>query len=309
MQNSNLSDVNELYFGLCLNNHRWFSREAEQKYRQSIKKISAKDWSIQTERAKVMADEVIEYAKRKKYVGVEKIYWVARTGTLQNAVDVALGKGVMKIHPRNNPTDILVKFKDGPASGLLGVSLKSTSRSNGTTFKNRTLGSLDEILHINLSSIEKRYISKAEKDYNLPNTTAQRKVELQKTKNKKLADEISVMVLTETRDKYFDKLNKLDSYELTNHLISFWMDSEGVFPPFIVVKGRGDKEGRFDADISEPLKRSKALSAMSKDIKISKLGDYSIGFSAGADRICTVRFKYRDTKFASPIKLSAEPWR
>jgi len=309
MQNSNLSDVNELYFGLCLNNHRWFSRDAELKYKHSIKKISAKDWQIQTERAKVMAEEVKAYAKRHKYIGIEKVYWVARIGTLQTAVDVAIGKGVMKIKPRNNPTDILLKFGSGPSGGLLGISLKSTSRSQGTTFKNRSLGALDDILNIRLEDIEKKYEKKAVIDYNLPTVESQRKIVLQKAKNKALAEEISKEVLTETRNEYFKKLDSMDSSELTKHLISFWMDSEGIFPPYVVIKGKGDKEGSYDAVIDEPLKRSRALSAMTKEIKVTKLGDYSIGFSAGTDRICTVRLKYRDTKFASPIKISAEPWR
>jgi len=43
-------------------------------------------------------------------------------------------------------------------------------------------------------------------------------------------------------------------------------------------------------------------------IKLEKVGNESIGVSAGGKKIMKMRFKFESEKMASSVKLSGDPW-
>lgn len=302
--NTDLADVNEIYVGYILNNKKWYDPDAKTQFEKKSKVIGPELTAIQMERARVMVIEIIKWAKAKKYSGtVKKVWWTARPGVLSRAVG-------REVDSRKNPTDILVQFSSGPASGFLGISAKSTSGSGDIGFKNPGLGTVEASLKIDMSTVITSTINSAVRKFKLPENTKSRKDAIRAAPNiQKQTQDIGSELLMKIRDIMFMKLNGLPKPQLRDYILGNWLDaSNDLYPPYIKVTGMGTKIGQIKAKVDDPLQNEK-LSAILKDpLKVEKVGNESIGLYAGSKKILKMRAKFESEKLASSIKFSGDPW-
>jgi hypothetical protein len=144
--NTVLSDINEIYTGYVLAGDKWFDSSAKLQYDQRVKQAKPEEVADAEGKARAMAEYFIDWAKDNKYKGfVNKVWWTARPNSMTSAV----GRFVDQ---KKNPTDILVKFNDGPADGFLGLSAKATQGSGDIGFKNPGVGTIDTNLTMSLAN-------------------------------------------------------------------------------------------------------------------------------------------------------------
>jgi hypothetical protein len=302
--NTDLADVNEIYVGFLLAGKKWFDNDAKSQFEKKSKIIGKELTEIQKARAEAMVEEVIKWAKSKKYSGrVKKVWWTARPNSLSNAV----GK---KVDSRKNPTDILVQFTSGPAEGFLGISAKSTSGSGDIGFKNPGIGTVEATLNINLSDIVSTTVAKAIQKFKLPENTAARKDEIRKSpKIQEQTQTIGTELLNKIRDVMYEKLKKLDNKKLKNYILENWLDvSNDLYPPYIKVTGMGSKLGQIKAKVDDPLNNEKLGAILKNNLRLEKVGNDSIGLYAGPQKILKMRAKFESEKLASSLKFSGDPW-
>lgn len=300
--NTVLSDINEIYTGYVLAGNKWFDAAAKLQYDQRVKQAQPEEVADAEGKAKAMAEQFVAWAKQNEYKGfVSKVWWTARPNSMTSAV----GRFVDQ---RKNPTDILVKFNDGPAEGFLGLSAKATQGKGDIGFKNPGIGTIDNSLSLKLADEYKVKLEETIKQYKLPNPATERKIYIRTNPDiKKETDEIGVKMMAEMRDKLLERLLLFKQPELLKYLLSDWMDAEVLYPPYIKVTGQGKKEP-YAATVMDPVKNDK-LDALSKyPITLEKVGNESIGVKAGDKKIMKIRFKFESEKMASSLKLSGDPW-
>lgn len=302
--NTDLADVNEIYVGYLLAGEKWWDTEAKAQFTRKSRVIGAGRTAIQIERAGHMVDAFLSWAKENKYTGkVQKVWWTARPGVLSRAVG-------REVDSRKNPTDILVKFGSGPAGGFLGLSAKSTSGSGDIGFKNPGIGTVEAALDINLGTVLTEAVNTAVRKFKLPENSKARKDAIRKSpKVQAQTQEMGSEVLAKVRDIMYRKLDTLTQSALREYILKNWLDaSNDLYPPYVKVTGMGDKPGKITAKVDDPLKNEKLTAVMSKPITLQKVGNESIGVSAGGKKILKMRAKFESEKLASTIKFSGDPW-
>ncbi len=298
--NTDLADINEILLGYYLNGQEWYDNDAKKQYEKKKKVATEQELLAQDRRASAMADEVIKWAKANGFSGkVSMVWWTARPGVLANAV----GKDV---DSRKNPTDILIKFSD---KKFLGVSAKSTKGKGDIGFKNPGMGTIEKSLKIDLKSVYQKFEADAIKKYKLPSSTSERKSKIRKDPAlQSKTQALGSKALESIRDAMFKKLNSMSQNDIKKYIMTDWMDSsQGLYPPYIKATGMGNKEP-FTAKIDDPLNNDKLKSLQKSQIKLEKIGNESIGVSAGGKKIMKMRAKFESEKLASSIKFSGDPW-
>lgn len=298
--NTIFADINEIYLGFYLNGQKSFDAEADKQLKKRSKQVKKEELLAQSEKAKVMADEVLKWAKANGYKGkVKKVYWTARPGVLQKAV----GKDV---DSRKNPTDILIEFSDGK---FLGVSAKSTKGNADIGFKNPGMGTIESDLKIDLKSIVSKSENDAIKRFKLPTSTSERKAKIRKSPQVQAQTQaLGSLLLAKLRDAILKKLKSMAQPALKKYILNSWMDSnQNLFPPYIKVTGMGNKSP-YTAKVDDPLKNEKLDAIKTKKITLEVVGNESIGVKAGGKQILKMRAKYESEKLASSIKFSGDPW-
>lgn len=303
MANTDLSDINEIYLGYFLAGESWFDKDAKKQVDTKMRRVKKEQADDQIKKAQVMADEVVKWAKKHGYKGgVVGVWWTARPGSLSAAVG-------MEVDQRKNPTDILIRFKSGPAKGFLGISAKSTLGNTDIGFKNPGMGTMESVLGIDLGSVNQKYINMVIKKYDLSESMAKRKIEIRDNpKIQQKTSELGSQALSEMRDIMFIRLKKMKNDQLQDFILQNWIDSsKTLFPPYIKVTGMGKKEP-YTAKVEDPLHNPK-LDAINKGkMAVEKIGNESIGVKAGNYQILKMRFKFESEKLASSVKLSGDPW-
>jgi len=304
LANTNLADVNEIYVGYILAGRKWFDAEAKKQFEKKTKIIGLENTAIQIERAEQMAKEFLIWAKQNKYSGkVKKIWWTARPGVLSKAVGV-------DVDSKKNPTDILVQFTSGPANGFLGLSAKSTSGSGDIGFKNPGIGTVETSLNIDLTAIVSETTNQAIKKFKLPENSKQRKEIIRsKPTIQQKTQEMGSEVLSKIRDVMYLKLSKLNNNQLRDYILQNWLDSSNdMYPPYVKVTGMGKVIGKITAKVDDPLNNEKLTAILKNKLKVEKVGNESIGLSAGNKKILKMRAKFESEKLASTVKFSGDPW-
>jgi hypothetical protein len=303
MSNTDLSDINEIYLGYFLAGESWFDKDAKRQVETKRKGQSEEKVTDQIEKARVMAEEVLIWSKKHGYKGgIVGVWWTARPGSMSKIVGV-------EVNQRKNPADILVKFKSGPAKGFLGISAKSTLGNSDIGFKNPGMGTMENVLGIDLGSINEKYTSNIVERFDLSSSISARKLEIRSNpKIQKTTVELGSKALSEMRDRMFNTLKKMKSEQLKDFILMNWMDaSKTLYPPYIKVTGMGNKKP-YSAKVENPLMNPK-LNAINKGkMSVQKVGNESIGVLATGQQILKIRFKYESEKLASSVKLSGDPW-
>lgn len=302
--NTDLADVNEIYVGYLLAGKKWWDTEAKAQFTRKSKVIGAVRTALQIERADRMVEEFLEWSKAHNYSGkVKKVWWTARPGVLARAVG-------REVDSRKNPTDILILFTSGPSNGFLGLSAKSTSGAGDIGFKNPGVGTVEASLEIDLGTVLTEAVSTAVRKFKLPENSKARKDAIRKSpKIQAQTQDMGSEVLHKVRDIMYKKLDTLSQAELRDYILTNWLDaSSDLYPPYVKVTGMGDKPGKITAKVDNPLQNEKLDAIMSKSISIEKVGNESIGVSAGNKKILKMRAKFESEKLASTIKFSGDPW-
>jgi len=302
--NTDLADVNEIYVGYLLAGEKWFDPEAKNQFSRKSKVIGATRTAIQIERAQHMVEEFLKWAKAHKYSGqVSKVWWTARPGVLSRAVG-------REVDSRKNPTDILIKFTSGPTDGFLGLSAKSTSGGGDIGFKNPGVGTVEAALQIDLNRVLTEAVDVAVRKFKLPENSKARKDAIRKSPRVQAqTQEMGSQVLAKVRDIMYKRLDNLSNADLRDYILENWLDaSNDLYPPYVKVTGMGDKSGKITAKVDDPLRNDKLDAITKGNIKIEKVGNESIGVSAGGKKILKMRAKFESEKLASTIKFSGDPW-
>lgn len=300
--NTVLSDINEIYTGFVLAGNKWFDSTAKTQYAARVKQAQPAEVADAEGKAVAMAADFKKWAKANGYSGIVKqVWWTARPGSMAAAVG-------RPVDQKKNPTDILVKFTSGPADGFLGLSAKATKGSGDIGFKNPGIGTVDKSLAMDLAGDYKKKLEATIKKYKLPVGATERKIYIREHPKVKVETEaIGVELMANLRDKLLEKLEKMKQPQLLKYLLSDWMDAEVLYPPYIKVTGQGNKPP-YKAMVMDPVDNPK-LDALGKyKIKLEKVGNESIGVSAGEKKIMKIRFKFESEKMASSMKLSGDPW-
>lgn len=301
--NTILSDINEIMTGYFLANSKWFDPEAKRQYEARAKQAKPEEVQDAVGKAEAMAAAFIKWAKQNGYGGnVKEVWWTARPGELARASKNP------NADSRKNPTDILALFSSGPANGYLGLSAKATKGKGDIGFKNPGIGTVDRALGLDLADKYNQQVKALVDKLALPANTSERKSYIRANpKIKEQTEEIGKKVLAAMRDELMVRLSKMKQPELMKYLLSDWMDAEVLYPPYIKVTGQGSK-APYAAAVMDPVNNEK-LGALSKyDIKLEKVGNESIGVTAGVKKIMKIRFKFESEKMASSVKLSGDPY-
>ena len=167
--NTILSDINEIQTGYFLNNENWFDNEAKKQFNLRVKQAKSNEVADAIGKSKIMAQEFKKWAKNNGYSGiVEQVWWTARPGSMKSAVGY-------DVDQKKNPTDILVKFTEGPCDGFLGLSAKATQGKSDIGFKNPGIGTIDRNLKMNLSDEYNNQLEQTIRKFALPESAQKRK--------------------------------------------------------------------------------------------------------------------------------------
>ena len=301
VKNTDAADVNEIMMGYFLaGGWRKFegAKDAKSQHANKSEKIGEEETKAQTDRAKIMAKEVLAWSKENGYNGrVKKIWWTARPGVLSKAVGV-------DVDSRKNPTDVLIQFSDGE---FLGVSAKSTKTSGDIGFKNPGIGTVSKNLEIDLSGHNTDAVEILLKQYpDLSRSAKTRKKEIRAdSKIAKRAEELGAKVLNSIRNDLFTSLKTKEDEDLKEYLLTDWLDAkDAVYPRYVKVTGM-----KTGASIEDPMSNTKIAALSSEDVVLSKVGNDSIGVMAGKKRIMKMRAKFESQKLASSVKFSGDPWK
>lgn len=300
--NTVLSDINEIYTGYVLAGNKWYSKEAQEQYNQRVAQAKPEEVADAIGKAEAMAEEFLVWAKANKYrMPIKGVWWTARPGSMSSAVG-------QPVDQKKNPTDILVKFADGPANGFLGLSAKATKGKGDIGFKNPGLGTIDRNLGLKLGDEYANQSAQTIKKFALPQSSQERKNFIRANPGvKKHTEEIGVKVLAAMRDVMFTRLQRFNQKDLMKYLLSDWMDAEILYPPYVKVTGQGSK-APYRAVVMDPTDNEKLKALSNYEIKLEKTGNESIGVKAGEKKIMKIRFKFESEKMASSVKLSGDPW-
>ena len=301
--NTVLADINEIWVGYKLNEDKWFDQAAKTQYDSRVRQSNTEAVDDAQGKADVMARDFIKWALAHGYKGrVEKVWWTARPNSMSQAVG-------RPVDQKKNPTDILVKFTNGPADGFLGLSAKATKGKADIGFKNPGVGTIDRALGTRLADKNKTLTDKCVKEMGLPTSASARKVFIRsKPTIKQRTEQKGSYIMSELRDDLIAKLKLMPVKKLRDYLLSDWMDAEAVYPPYIKVTGTGNK-APYGTLVMDPLDNPKLSALMgASTITLTKEGNESIGVAVSGKKIMKMRFKYESEKLASSLKMSGDPW-
>lgn len=300
--NTLASDINEIHTAFVLAGNKWFDQDAKSQYEQRIRQVTPDVIADAMGKADVMAAEFIDWAKANGYkLPIVRVWWTARPGSLTTAVGT-------QVDQKKNPTDVLVKFSGGPNNGFLGLSAKASKSKPDIGFKNPGLGTLDKNLGMSLSAEYKNQLDQLIKKFKLPENADQRKAYIRANIGiKKVTEDIGVRILAAMRDEAFAKMQKMQQTALLKYLMQDWMDADILYPPYVKVTSQGSKPP-YKATVMDPTDNEKLKALSRSKITLQKIGNESIGVTAGTKKIMKIRFKFESEKMASSVKLSGDPW-
>lgn len=297
---TDLADINETLLAYCLNGGEWFDKDAKGQHDRKRDLLTPDEYIIQAGRARVMCLDVKRWAQNQGYSGRESIQWTARKGDIQRALGENIDFG-------QNPSDILLKYRRGPSEGYLGISAKSTGSKRDIGFKNPGTGTLDEILNLNMTKINEEASKEFKETYDLPDKMNERKRKIESDKTLKAeATKKGDVVLEKIRDSLFKKFKSMNDKERASHMVNYWLSSSGsIFPPYIIVTGRGESEP-FSSEIKDPLSNNKVARLTQNKITFSKSGKKSIDVKGGGQTVFKIRVKFSYCPMAGSVTFSAE---
>ena len=324
------ADVNELHCAWYLNGQRWTGGlDATDKavYDDRVEKLSKKpdELNARIAQAEVMAEKFLEWAGKHGYSGVDKVYWTAKSSFNYRSLPGKYTSTYVE-ESKNNPTDVLVKFKtstryDDPYLGLSAKSLLKTLTQEAPV-KNPGMGKIEEF--IGQPGVFQELLEEGVKGVNQAMSIPYDGKYLNKKKIKDLIDakderfavvreKYTKLILGGCRDILKKAFTKMGDIDIKMYILDELLDTDKL-PKYVKVTGRSDKNLTVvQATVDDPLGNAKfdALVRKNKPLKYEELGGkdgYTIGVKAGEKQIVQIRFKFSGTQFATGLKMSVAPW-
>tara|TARA_B100000035_G_scaffold314409_1_gene330597 strand:- start:2104 stop:3123 length:1020 start_codon:yes stop_codon:yes gene_type:complete len=322
------ADVNELHCAWYLNGQKWTGGlDATDKgvYDDRVAKLSKKPDELKARiaQAEVMADKFLEWAGKHGYTGVDKVYWTAKSSFNYRALPGKYTSTYVE-ESKNNPTDVLVKFKSStryndPYLGLSAKSLLKTLTQEAPV-KNPGMGKIEDFIGQPgvFQKLLEEGVAAAHKESSIPYSGKY----LNKDKVKALKDDpefkvvndkYTKLILGGCRDILKDAFTKMGDIDIKMYILDELLDTDKL-PKYVKVTGRSDKTiTNVQATVDDPLGNAKfdALVRKNKPLKYENLGGsdgYTIGVKAGDKQIVQIRFKFSGTQLATGLKMSVAPW-
>lgn len=322
------ADVNELHCAWYLNGKSWTGGlDATDKavYDDRYAKLSKKpdELNARVAQAEVMAEKFLEWARRNGYTGVDKVYWTAKSSFNYRSLPGKYTSNYVE-ESKNNPTDILVKFRsstryDDPYLGLSAKSLLKTLTQEAPV-KNPGMGKIEDFIGQPgvFQKLLEEGVSAAHKESGIPYSNKY----LNKDKVKALKDDPEFKVINEKytkqilggcRDILMEAFTRMGDIDIKMYILDELLDTDKL-PKYVKVTGRSDKTLTVvQATVDDPLGNAKfdALVRKNKPLKYENLGGkdgYTIGVKAGEKQIVQIRFKFSGTQLATGLKMSVAPW-
>ena len=322
------ADVNELHCAWYLNGKSWTGGlDATDKavYDDRYAKLSKKpdELNARVAQAEVMAEKFLEWAGKNGYRGVDKVYWTAKASFNYRSLPGKYTSTYVE-ESKNNPTDVLVKFRsstkyDDPYLGLSAKSLLKTLTQEAPV-KNPGMGKIEDFIGQPgvFQKLLEEGVSAAHKESGIPYSNKY----LNKDKVKALKDDPEFKVINEKytkqilggcRDILKDAFTRMGDIDIKMYILDELLDTDKL-PKYVKVTGRSDKTlSVVQATVDDPLGNAKfdALVRKNKPLKYENLGGkdgYTIGVKAGEKQIVQIRFKFSGTQLATGLKMSVAPW-
>jgi hypothetical protein len=322
------ADVNELHCAWYLNGKSWTGGlDATDKavYDDRYAKLSKKpdELNARVAQAEVMAEKFLEWAGKNGYRGVDKVYWTAKSSFNYRSLPGKYTSTYVE-ESKNNPTDVLVKFRsstkyDDPYLGLSAKSLLKTLTQEAPV-KNPGMGKIEDFIGQPgvFQKLLEEGVSAAHKESGIPYSNKY----LNKDKVKALKDDPEFKVINEKytkqilggcRDILKDAFTRMGDIDIKMYILDELLDTDKL-PKYVKVTGRSDKTlSVVQATVDDPLGNAKfdALVRKNKPLKYENLGGkdgYTIGVKAGEKQIVQIRFKFSGTQLATGLKMSVAPW-
>ena len=322
------ADVNELHCAWYLNGKSWTGGlDATDKavYDDRYAKLSKKpdELNARVAQAEVMAEKFLEWAGKNGYRGVDKVYWTAKSSFNYRSLPGKYTSTYVE-ESKNNPTDILVKFRsstkyDDPYLGLSAKSLLKTLTQEAPV-KNPGMGKIEDFIGQPgvFQKLLEEGVSAAHKESGIPYSNKY----LNKDKVKALKDDPEFKVINEKytkqilggcRDILMEAFTRMGDIDIKMYILDVVLDTDKL-PKYVKVTGRSDKSLTVvQATVDDPLGNAKfdALVRKNKPLKYENLGGkdgYTIGVKAGEKQIVQIRFKFSGTQLATGLKMSVAPW-
>lgn len=295
-KNTLAADINEITFLSELGG--WGkvgnAKDAKQALDLRLKQIDKSEAKDQIEKAKVMATETKNWLKANGYQSpIAKTWWTARPGMITKITGAKGGP--------NNPSDILVMFRD---KTYLGISLKSAKKSFKIGFKNPGAPAFGKAIDYDIEGDKKTLEDKAIKKFKLSTSVKERKEEVRKRKDAAaIAAEADKIVAT-IRNKSMKALESVSPTKVKKYIRENILNVT-VEIPYIKVTGKG-RDGNYSVSILDPFKNS-ILSKFNKGkISFTPTGNNTIVVKANDEKLFIMRFKYTSRKLADSLKMSVE---
>lgn len=322
------ADVNELHCAWYLNGKSWTGGlDATDKavYDDRYAKLSKKpdELNARVAQAEVMAEKFLEWAGKNGYRGVDKVYWTAKSSFNYRSLPGKYTSTYVE-ESKNNPTDVLVKFRsstkyDDPYLGLSAKSLLKTLTQEAPV-KNPGMGKIEDFIGQPgvFQKLLEEGVSAAHKESGIPYSNKY----LNKDKVKALKDDPEFKVINEKytkqilggcRDILMEAFTRMGDIDIKMYILDELLDTDKL-PKYVKVTGRSDKSLTVvQATVDDPLGNAKfdALVRKNKPLKYENLGGsdgYTIGVKAGEKQIVQIRFKFSGTQLATGLKMSVAPW-
>lgn len=322
------ADVNELHCAWYLNGKSWTGGlDATDKavYDDRYAKLSKKpdELNARVAQAEVMAEKFLEWAGKNGYRGVDKVYWTAKSSFNYRSLPGKYTSTYVE-ESKNNPTDILVKFRsstkyDDPYLGLSAKSLLKTLTQEAPV-KNPGMGKIEDFIGQPgvFQKLLEEGVSAAHKESGIPYSNKY----LNKDKVKALKDDPEFKIINEKytkqilggcRDILMEAFTRMGDIDIKMYILDELLDTDKL-PKYVKVTGRSDKTLTVvQATVDDPLGNAKfdALVRKNKPLKYENLGGkdgYTIGVKAGEKQIVQIRFKFSGTQLATGLKMSVAPW-
>jgi len=322
------ADVNELHCAWYLNGKSWtggLDATDKEVYDDRYAKLAKKpdELNARVAQAEVMAEKFLEWAGKNGYRGVDKVYWTAKSSFNYRSLPGKYTSTYVE-ESKNNPTDVLVKFKsstkyDDPYLGLSAKSLLKTLTQEAPV-KNPGMGKIEDFIGQPgvFQKLLEEGVSAAHKESGIPYSNKY----LNKDKVKALKDDPEFKVINEKytkqilggcRDILKDAFTRMGDIDIKMYILDELLDTDKL-PKYVKVTGRSDKSLTVvQATVDDPLGNAKfdALVRKNKPLKYENLGGddgYTIGVKAGEKQIVQIRFKFSGTQLATGLKMSVAPW-
>lgn len=287
--------LHEILTGFHLNNGKHMSKEAKQKHDEIKSRISAEEYK----NASKLAHETAKHIHKHFKGDIDSVHWSSKSGDIERITGV-------KESQQQNPSDIIIRHKDGTHTGL---SLKVTKKKNGKVpVGNPGAQQTDKQLGVDTSHHYENARKKLKKQFPRMKNMSNKEMKDQIKKSPKIrkeAEKHSNRAIRKIRDTWHSSLSNMSTKELSDHIRNNLLHAKATKVNMYKVTTGGRHEDS-SVEIEHPNTAHDHILKDHKHITIEKSGNNSIVFKHKGKVFLRHRIKPESTPVATSLKGSAE---